>query len=196
MNNPIINQSLIELEQNLKNLSSAKSQVDLIANKSNDLVAIMAKLVSNIETIKTNYDSKGNYLESSLKQSVENFAQYLDTFKKDIDTKTKAAINNQVGATDQAVKNLKELTSQIDESKKEIDSLEFGAIMDKVSDDLKNLQSDVKSLQSEWVKRVSDIESTIQKNNLMHVEANKKNFNIMTIGLILIIIIILGQKFL
>lgn len=196
MNNPIINQSLIELEQNLKNLSSAKSQVDLIANKSNDLVAIMTKLVSNIEAIKTNYDSKGNYLESSLKQSVENFALYLETFKKDIDTKTNAAISNQVGATDQAVKNLKELTSQIDESKKEIDSLEFGAIMDKVSDNLKNLQSDVKALQIEWGKRVNDMEGIIQKNNLLHLEANKKNFNIMTIGLILIIIIILGQKFL
>jgi hypothetical protein len=196
MNNPIINQSLIELEQNLKNLSSAKSQVDLIANKSNDLVAIMTKLVSNIETIKTNYDSKGNYLESSLKQSVESFAQYLDTFKKDIDSKTKAALSNQVGATDQAVKNLKELTSQIDESKKEIDSLKFGAIMDKVNDDLKKLQSDVKGLQNEWVKKVNDLEGIIQKNNLLHVEANKKNFNIMAIGLILIIVIIVGLKFL
>lgn len=196
MNNPIINQSLIELEQNLKNLSSAKSQVDLIANKSNDLVAIMTKLVSNIETIKTNYDSKGNYLESSLKQSVESFAQYLDTFKKDIDAKTKAAISNQVGATDQAVKNLKELTSQIDESKKEIDSLEFGVIMAKVSDDLKNLQSDVKSSRHDLVKRINDLEETIQKNNLLHIEANKKNFNIMTIGLIVIMILILAQKFL
>ena len=70
MNNNDINATLFELQQNLKNLSSVKDQVNFFQEKSHEITSgiseVQRKYVEHLQSVKSDYESRVNDLKNEL----------------------------------------------------------------------------------------------------------------------------------
>ncbi len=73
MNNPAINTALSEMEQNLKNLESARNQVSQVSEKSKEIITAVSSLVNSVENLKSSYADE----ERNLKQVFKNVSNDL-----------------------------------------------------------------------------------------------------------------------
>ena len=88
MSSTLIQQSLIDIEQNLKKLESARSQVGTMADKSEQLITSVASVIKSIEAIKNSFSNDGNYLKNSVHESLEEFSQSLSNGAESANKKT------------------------------------------------------------------------------------------------------------
>ena len=73
INNPAINAALSEMEQNLKNLESARKQVDQVSEKSKEIIMAVSNLVNSVEKLNASYVEE----ERNLKQVFTNVSNDL-----------------------------------------------------------------------------------------------------------------------
>jgi hypothetical protein len=83
----VIQQSLIDIEQNLGKLESARSQIEKVSEKSEILISSIADAIKSIETIKSSFDEDENYLKNSVDDTI-------NEFKSAIENVTKTVISN------------------------------------------------------------------------------------------------------
>ena len=88
MSSTLIQQSLIDIEQNLKKLESARSQVGTMADKSEQLITSVASVIKSIEAIKNSFSTDENYFKNSVHESLEEFSQSLSNGAESANKKT------------------------------------------------------------------------------------------------------------
>lgn len=153
MSNTAIQQSLIDIEQNLRKLESARSQVDNIADKSERLIVSIASVIESIDTIRESFDSDEGYLANSIQNSLDEFQASLKKHSKETQTQTvdlnkkqEKSINNNINKIEEFQQKLKDdfytkFNNSFNVFKESLDKSSDEA--QKKSEDLLNIQEKV-----------------------------------------------------
>lgn len=89
MNNPAINQALIELEENLSNIESARNQVNKVAEKSEQLIVAFSKVYDAMTSIDNNFVIDERAIKNQLEESFKFFKSGLSDIVKESDKSVK-----------------------------------------------------------------------------------------------------------
>jgi hypothetical protein len=165
MNNPAIKQTLIELEESLSKIESARNQVNNVSEKSNKLISSFSDVLKSTESLRNDLVIDKGEFKENLDKSFKNFNNEL---KKIIDQTTSSSIKIN--------KNLETIES------------EFIGNLSKASSSLKQFEK----ILSETEERIN---KTSIKSDLVDLEnrLNKKqilNLVIIGIGFVAVITII------
>lgn len=118
MSNAAIQQSLIELEQNLRNLTSAREQVENVANGTEQLISTVIKLVVTIEGLSGQFDPSEFSFEDKISDALKTFSKSInDGAAKAVKNYEELAEKN-TGSFESAVKTLEQ---KLNESLKEFE---------------------------------------------------------------------------
>ncbi len=96
MNNPLLNQALIEMEQNLKNLESSRKQVDTVSEKTEDIIFNVQNLLSSVEKLKISYGTEEQSIKKVLQNGTENLKLSFDHSAKLLDDTSKNFNDTQI----------------------------------------------------------------------------------------------------
>src|SRR5690606_13231506 len=77
MNNSTTNQVLIELEENLKSLESARTQVNSVSQKSEHVINSFKKIAIQVEALHQQFEFEKKGLTSAINKSLKNFDKHL-----------------------------------------------------------------------------------------------------------------------
>ena len=115
MNNSAVQQSLIELEENLKKLESARVQVASVSKNSELLIVSVTKLVSNIELLQNEFTNQKDSFSDSVNTSLSDFNALLVKGTKTVLNKSDEISKKQEKAIDITIEKLNEFQSNIKE---------------------------------------------------------------------------------
>jgi methyl-accepting chemotaxis protein len=145
INNPAINAALSEMEQNLKNLESARKQVDQVSEKSKEIIMAVASLVNSVEKLNASYVEE----ERNLKQVFTNVSNDLSlSFNGSIEEVKNATTEyykyqeEHINALQSSVHNL---NKSFDETIKKLDGIDIEKNYALVKDSLDNHSSIIDS---------------------------------------------------
>lgn len=89
MNNPAIEQTLIELEESLSKLESARSQVNRVSEKSEELISSFSKVLKGIQSISNGIGIDKAAIKENLDKSFETFGAELKEISKESNARIK-----------------------------------------------------------------------------------------------------------
>lgn len=136
MSKTIIEQALIEIEQNLKELESASSQVKKVTDKSDKLANSIIALVTNIETINNTFNNDKEYLTKRLDESVTDFGKTLIKANKDLENNAIKSYSRHETVIDNSIDKIQELQGHLNDVKKAVLKFDLQEGLDKVSGEL------------------------------------------------------------
>lgn len=99
MNNPAVQQALIELEESLSKIESARTQVNNVAEKSELLIRSFTKALDAINSINKNISFDKELVNSQINDSLKVFQSGLSKIVKESESKVKD-LENTLGAKD------------------------------------------------------------------------------------------------
>lgn len=114
MKNTLINQSLIELEENLKNLESARTQVDKVSKKSERVISTFTKVLASVKALIQEFELEKSGFSNTINENLENFNRQLTAGHKAIATKTKELNLDFSTVVNDSIKRLYEFQKQVD----------------------------------------------------------------------------------
>ncbi len=125
MNNDTISKALIEVEKNLKNLASARTQVNSISEKSEILIAEVAKLISKVNILQNEFDKEKSELNEHVTQSIAKFQSSLQRESDIFIIKSKDISSSYAASTSDNINILKEFQEKIKVAEESIASLDY-----------------------------------------------------------------------
>lgn len=137
MNNNSIHQSLVELEENLKNLESARTQVERVSEKSEQVISALAEVLGQIEALHQEFELEKSGFSAKINESLDGFDQRLVAKSNSITSKVKELNLDFSTAVNDSIKKLYEYQKQVDD--------ERGTYTTSIN---KNLESFKRSLES------------------------------------------------
>ena len=166
MNNPAINQALIELEENLSNIESARKQINKIAEKSELLIKAFNKVLDTINSadtyIKIDEKAINNHLEESFKffrarlsdivLDSERSVKGLQTSLATHETKIIEILNNTIDNTDS---NLSDFVSKLNSNFSKKDN-QFTDATNKVLEGINSINTNLSIDEEAITKRLND----------------------------------------
>lgn len=166
MSNSAIQQSLIDIEQNLRKLESARSQVEGLAHKSEQLSSLVANLIESIEAIKISYEDAESSLQQNFEKSLIKFEGNLSETIHSVDIKSKEFLSNQESFITKAVDNLKDIDKNLLETKKSIQELDLEKRMNSIKVELSEIKEQVNSNHNKTFSNLLKVQS-LQRNLLI-----------------------------
>lgn len=176
MSNTVIQQSLIDIEQNLRKLESARSQVGTFAGKSEELIALVTELVSSIETLKKNYEEAESKVQKDLEKSQVEFEKSLAKTLNAADSKSKEFLSNQELFAQKAIENLKEFETKLIDTKKSIEELDLEKGLNDVKLELSGIREQLISQSNTLNSVLGEIHTSL---DIRLLEIQKSNKNIL-----------------
>ncbi|MBL7471370.1 hypothetical protein [Robertkochia sediminum] len=125
MHNTTLSQSLIELEENLKNLSSARSQVETVTMKTDKLVTTVAALLKNVEAIKEFYDEEKGGVQINIEKSLKSFKASLEMSAGKFKRESEGWASDQKKSVEDVLRSFRDLKTDLLAAKDEISELDF-----------------------------------------------------------------------
>lgn len=148
MSNERIRQTLIDVEQNLSQLDSARTQVLSITEESHKLSQGVHELVKNFENLNTNiFTEKDSTIESIAKYN-DSFRERADKITDNIDSSLNSFVTKMNASASDFSDNL-EMISQKHISSSEKIILEKGAIMDGLLEKHQNLSEALEKIEDQ-----------------------------------------------
>jgi hypothetical protein len=114
MKNSTTHQALIELEESLKNLESARSQVENVSAKGEQVIREFAKVATQVEALHQEFELEKNGFGSTINKSLKNFDQQLAAKSDAISTKIKELNLEFSSNVNESIKKLYDFQKQVD----------------------------------------------------------------------------------
>lgn len=185
MNTDTINQTLVSLESNLRNLKSAREQVELVTDSSNSLIDSVNNLLEAIEGFSDNLKSnevsnlkdakKFKDLTKELNLSLKNVVIDIESTYKDclknVEIQLEAVVDKGEGYFNQATDSFKSSTYLI-KDKLESSIFEFG---DASKKQLEEAQSDLSKFKEFLMSSIQEIDTSVNKQLLNHEKQLNEN---------------------
>jgi hypothetical protein len=166
MSNPVIQQTLIDLQESLLKIESARTQVNNVTEKSEQIISSFNKILISIESISDGVGIDKESIKRNLNESFNNFQNELDIISQKSDKSIKKVNEDFNLQKTQFKENLENNITSINE--------EFN----KLSTNIELITNDVKKelvkLSSEFNDGLSDINSKLEKFKINLIEAEKR----------------------
>ncbi len=163
MKNTSINQSLIELEENLNNLESARSQVEKVSEKSEKMVKAFNSILNQIELLQNLFSEEKNNFSKSVVKNLESFNSKLTNKSDDFIIKSEELNKYFSNSVDDSIKKLNAFQKSVDDEKR-IYEKSIGESLDKFEGILNNKAN-------EFIERSSKMNQYFA--NIIHDAKNK-----------------------
>lgn len=209
MNNPAIQQTLIELQDSLLKIESARTQVNNISEKSELLISSFTSVLKSIESISDGVGIDKKAIKENLDESFKNFAVGLKEISDQSDVRIKSIDENlktnQISFQDGMDGHIKSFESSIKKivSNFEANSIEQISLLKTSNQDLiseiKNVNSELVSFQDNLKKIEKEI-TELDFVKEFHLLSNKmdskhkQNLILNSVLFLLIIIILFATK--
>ncbi len=191
MSNTVIQQSLIDIEQNLKKLDSARNQVGKLAGKSEELISLFSKLVGSIELIQENYKGAESTLQQNMEKSRLEFEKSLNKTINYAEINSKEFLSNQEKFIGNAIEQLKDFQNKLYDTQRSIEEFDLEKGLNKIYAELSGIQETLISQHSIIIIKISEMQSVLDERLLEIQNAQKQNFILTSIGLIIIVLILI-----
>lgn len=169
MNNSSIHQTLVEIEQNLKNLQSAREQVNAVTMSSQKLTETVSSLAKNFKTIEADFIKGTKEFADKVENEFERFQTNLDSGAKNAIHQS-SEINKKHGVEiDKTINKLNELSQAVTQLEKNISGFDLDSKLSLINQsiykfdfELQDFRKDIKSLPS-LVKSLTEIQMKEQQ---------------------------------
>lgn len=194
MNNPAIKQTLIELEESLSKIESARNQVNNVSEKSEKLIRSFNDVLKSIESLsnglgidksefKNNLDKSFKNLDSELKKIVE----ITSSSTNDINKKNETIKDAFIVKLNETSNCIKEFEKNLSEAELRINEIDFNSRLESIKFLLEEIKISITN-------NHSDIKSNV-KSELLELEnrLNKKQIQsliITAIGFVILMILV------
>jgi hypothetical protein len=195
MNNTAIKQTLIELEESLSNIESARNQVNNVTEKSEKIIRSFNDVLKSLESInnilgidkgefKNNIDKSFKHLDTDLKK----IAEYASSSSNEISKSTETMKSEFIAKLNETTINLKKFEKTLNDTETRISQIDFNSTLESIIKLLDDIKSSLTNNHSEIKNHIESTLTEIEK------RLNKKytqNLILMGIGFVAIILIIL-----
>lgn len=194
MSNTLIQQSLIDIEQNLKKLESARSQVGNMADKSEQLISSVASVIESIEAIKNSFSNDENYLKNSVLERLEDFSKTLSKSGENVNNKASEISSKHKKVIDETIVKMDEFKSNLSDVQKSILDFDLEQSLDKIRAELSSLKEQVTKNQATTTKEVDELKAQLKSTLESQEKSAKLNLIVLAAGFVITIVIILIAK--
>jgi hypothetical protein len=194
MSNALIQQSLIDIEQNLRKLESARNQVGGVAEKTERLIESISSVISNIESIREAFEGEESYLKKGVQNS-------LDAFKKDLEKSSEVALKKASALSEkqdkiisETILKLEDFQSKLRDVQKSLLDFDLEKSLDGIRGEISKLIEEVNSNQKKNSDILDEIKSEIKANQEIVAKNAKQNLLVLAVGFVLVILVIFITK--
>jgi DNA anti-recombination protein RmuC len=194
MSNTLIQQSLIDIEQNLRKLESARNQVGGVAEKTERLIESISSVISNVESIREAFEGEESYLKKGVQNS-------LDAFKKDLEKSSEVALRKASDLSEkqdkiisETILKLEEFQSKLRDVQKSLLDFDLEKSLDGIRGEISKLTEEVNSNQKKNSDILDEIKSEIRANQEIVAKNAKQNLLLLAVGFVLVIVVIFITK--
>ncbi|MAM29321.1 MAG: hypothetical protein CMC13_09885 [Flavobacteriaceae bacterium] len=176
MNNNTVNQSLIEIEENLKNLETARNQVDGVSKKSETLILEVTKLINKIQVLENEFSLEKSGLSNNITNEISKFKKSL---KKESDVfieKSKEVSEKHSNSTLNNIERLAVFQEKLGIVEKNISELDFEKGFVEIRERLQNILDQQESLSLDINKSFKGLEASTE-NTLYQLQKEQKVTN-------------------
>ena len=176
-----VNQALVQLENELQGIVSAREQVEKTVKSSTDLQKVVGEYVSSVKTLclglkswetdlrargtslSTEFESAISHLNSTCSEIINTFDTNVGKLASDFKTKTDGALTKFVEQNKKLSEKVQEIKTLRDEIKKAIDEIKpIKESLAQLSKDLKNSQKEQDVVLGDIKQKVTEIPVTIK----------------------------------
>ncbi|TQD38985.1 hypothetical protein [Haloflavibacter putidus] len=161
MNNPEIQSSLIDIENNLKNLQSAREQVLSIIDSSEQLIKSVQKSTSSIEMLTDKVDVKNSNISTEIDRLSYNLKSEFETILNRLETDSNKVSNEFEIKANETLKGLKSLNEHISNTEEKLAAFDFFKSFGILSSEISELKHEIVNSFSEQEKLISKLENKI-----------------------------------
>lgn len=166
MNNPAINQTLIELEESLSKIESARTQVNDVTQKSEQIINSFNKVLKSIDSIHDGLGIDKESIKANLDVSFKNFEDELSLLLKkselSIEEVNNVFISQKVKFKEVLEINIKNLEH------------EFTKVGSNIEEKTNVVKNELSSLSSEFNTGINKINSNLNNFDIKLIEAEKR----------------------
>ncbi|MCC6700571.1 MAG: hypothetical protein IT221_03560 [Fluviicola sp.] len=148
MSNTVIQQSLIDIEQNLKKLESAREQVKNVTHSSEKLTVSISELANLVDILLGALRDDKEELVRTMKTNLEKVQSDLSLITKEFEENSSKLNEKQSLSVDEAIANFKKLDSTVENLRKSLESFDLETNFQLVLKQLNGLNEDIITLKS------------------------------------------------
>jgi ABC-type transporter Mla subunit MlaD len=191
MSSTLIQQSLIDIEQNLKKLESASSQVGNMAEKSEQLISSIASVIESIEAIKNSFSNDENYLKNNVQESLEYFGKTLSKAGDSFNNKASVISSKHEKVINDTIVKMNEFKSNLSDVQKTILDFDLEKNLGKISYEISSLSEQITKSQVTAFNDVTELKAQLKNISEKQEKSAKLNLILIAAGFALTILIIL-----
>ena len=191
MSSTLIQQSLIDIEQNLKKLESASSQVGNMAEKSEQLISSIASVIESIEAIKNSFSNDENYLKNNVQESLEYFGKTLSKAGDSFNNKASVISSKHEKVINDTIVKMNEFKSNLSDVQKTILDFDLEKNLGKINYEISSLSEQITKNQVTAFNDVTELKAQLKNISEKQEKSAKLNLILIAAGFALTILIIL-----
>ena len=194
MSNTLIQQSLIDIEQNLRKLESARNQVGSVAEKTERLISSISSVIANVESIRDAFEGEESYLKKSIQNSLDNFKKDLQKSSDLALSKASELSEKQEKIISETVLKLEEFQSKLRDVQKTLLDFNIEKSLDGIRLELFRLIEEVNLNHKKNSDLLNEMKSEIRTNHELAIKSDKQNLIVLAVGFVLVVIVIFISK--
>jgi len=191
MSSTLIQQSLIDIEQNLKKLESASSQVGNMAEKSEQLISSIASVIESIEAIKNSFSNDENYLKNNVQESLEYFGKTLSKAGDSFNNKASVISSKHEKVINDTIVKMNQFKSNLSDVQKTILDFDLEKNLGKINYEISSLSEQITKNQVTAFNDVTELKAQLKNISEKQEKSAKLNLILIAAGFALTILIIL-----
>jgi|GEM_PF-4098404 len=165
METETINQILAELEDNLKKLENARTQVNSVSEKSEKMISAFANIIEHLKTFNREFEDGSAGLLGGITGHINAFEKNIDTKSSEISKQIEHLSKGLKAESDETINSLNRLQKEITVKSNEIKNIKFDEKLNRISSQIKELEKETKA----------KFETT--NNNIIAIENSHKEIN-------------------
>lgn len=166
MSNPVIQQTLVDLEESLSKIESARTQVNNVSEKSEQIISSFNRILKSIESISDGVGIDKESIKQNLNESFNHFQNELDIISQKSEDSIKKVNEDFNFQKTKFKENLEKNIKSIDE--------EFNKLSSNIELNTNNVKNELAKLSYEFSNGLSEISSSLDNFKINLVEAEKR----------------------
>lgn len=162
MNNSTVNQALLDLEEGLKEVDSAKNQVLAVTEQSELLVKAFNNILSTLNSLEKEFDEHGNGFSRQVNEAsrglnsqVQKSLEDMVIVQSDNEQQLKSRLNHLISEIDGHTKKILSFNTEIEKAKEKVQLLDFNQMAASLSSQIKGLERNLSNNHLENTERLT-----------------------------------------
>lgn len=149
MNNSLVHQTLVEIEQNLKNLQSAREQVNTVSMSSQKLAETISSLAKNFKTLETDFLKDGKEFADKIEKEFVRFQTNMESGAKNAINQSSKLHQKHGVEIDKTIDKLSELQKAVLALKNDLSGFDLESQFNPIIDALHLMEGRIDAFQIE-----------------------------------------------